>query len=352
MTTEIKTLCIGPNGHIADAAKILEANIQKICFVVDNDDVLLGTITDGDIRRGLLKGNAFDAPAKNIMNASPRTFTEDHDRSALRTMMLDQGILHVPIIDEHQHFIGLVTLDELMLDESHNDNWVVLMAGGLGERLRPLTEKTPKPLLQIGEKPLLQSILESFIEQKFRNFYIAVNYRAEDIKNYFGDGSAWNVNIQYLEEKERMGTAGALALLPATPTRPVIVMNGDLVTRTSFTELLKFHDEQKSSATMCVREYDFQVPFGVISIEDNRITSIDEKPIHRFFVNAGIYVLEPEIVAATSGTSRIDMTQIFDCLVAEDDATAVFPIHEYWLDIGRLDDLERAKSDVKEGHNK
>ena len=350
MPQSISNLCLQPNGTVADATQILEKNPQKICFVV-KDDVLLGTITDGDIRRSLLKGVPFDGPAEAIMNASPRTAFDDSDRDALRALMTELGLLHVPIITADRQLCGLITLDELMRDGEPNENWVVLMAGGLGERLRPLTEDTPKPLLQIGDKPLLQSILESFIEQNFRNFFIAVNFKASAIKDYFGDGSAWGVNIRYLEEKERMGTAGAITLLPETPTEPVIVMNGDLVTRASFQDLLDFHAEQKSRATMCVREYDFQVPFGVISIEDNRITSIDEKPLHRFFVNAGIYVLEPDVIASIPKGQHRDMTQVFENVMAETNETAVFPIHEYWLDIGRIDDLERAKSDFKAGRD-
>ena len=350
MPYAISDLCLHPHETVADAAQILEKNPQKICFVVSKE-ILLGTITDGDIRRSLLKGIPFDAPAEKVMNAAPRTAYDNSDRDELRALMTRLGLMHVPIITAERQLCGLITLDELMRDDTPNENWVVLMAGGLGERLRPLTEDTPKPLLQIGDKPLLQSILESFIEQNFVNFYIAVNFKADAIKKHFGDGSKWGVKIHYIEEKERMGTAGALTLLPDIPTEPVIVMNGDLVTRTSFQDLLDFHAEQKSQATMCVREYDFQVPFGVISIEDNRITAIDEKPLHRFFVNAGIYVLEPDIISALPKGQREDMTQVFEHVIANGNETAVFPIHEYWLDIGRLDDLERAKSDFKSGYD-
>lgn len=345
MKSKIDNLCVHQAAKILDAARILESNAQKICFVTNTDSILLGTITDGDIRRGLLNDIPFDAHVSEIMNASPRTAVDGDDRDALRTKMLDHGIMHIPVVDADNRLSDLITHDELMRDGTPNENWVVLMAGGLGERLLPLTKDTPKPLLQIGDKPLLQSILESFIEQNFQNFFIAVNFKASSIKDHFGDGSTWGVNIRYLEEEQRMGTAGALTLLPSAPTEPVIVMNGDLVTRASFQDLLDFHTEQKSRATMCVREYDFQVPFGVISIEDNRITAIDEKPLHRFFVNAGIYVLEPDIIATIPAGQHRDMTQVFEQVMTENNQTAVFPIHEYWLDIGRIDDLERAKSD-------
>lgn len=344
-------LCLETGGSVADAARILESCNPKICLVVEGDK-LLGTITDGDIRRGLLKGIPFDSAATEVMNATPRTARETSSRDSVQALMTAQGLLHIPVLNDRDRLVALITRDELMQANRPQDNWVVLMAGGLGERLRPLTNTTPKPLLQIGDKPLLQSILESFVDQNFRKFYIAVNYQSEAIKQHFGDGSAWGVQIRYLEEEQRMGTAGALTLLPETPDEPLIVMNGDLVTRASFQDLLAFHSQQGASATMCVREYDFQVPFGVISIDGHRITSIDEKPVHRFFVNAGIYVLDPDVIATIPLGERFDMTQVFESVIAAGNETAAFPIHEYWLDIGRIDDLERAKSDYNNGRRR
>lgn len=351
LNEQLKNLCIKSDRLVKDAAELLEKNQQKICFVIDANARLLGTVTDGDIRRGLLEGIPFDAAVANIMNNNPRTATEQSDRAELRAIMTTYDILHMPVVDADNRLIGLITLDELRPGTAPRDNWVVLMAGGLGERLRPLTNTTPKPLLHIGDKPLLQSILENFIQQNFRQFYISVNYRADAIKSYFGDGSAWGATIIYLEEEQQMGTAGALTLMPDMPSKPVIVMNGDLVTRTSFSELLNFHTEQKSKATMCVREYDFQVPFGVISIDGHRIAAIDEKPVHRFLVNAGIYVLEPEIFATIPENTRTDMTSVFNELISTGKETAVFPIHEYWLDIGHIDDFERANSDMSTEQN-
>lgn len=314
--------------------------------------MLSGTITDGDVRRSLLNGCALSDKAIKAANKTPQVATIGMSKMELLTLLNKYQFRQMPLVEEHGAVVGLAHIDDLQVEVGKATNPVVLMAGGLGERLRPLTNKTPKPLLQIGDKPLLQSILESFVEQNFQTFYIAVNYQADAIKDHFGDGSSWGVNICYLEEKNRMGTAGALTLLPEEPTEPVIVMNGDLVTRTRFQDLLDFHAEQNSKATMCVREYDFQVPFGVVSIDDNRICSIDEKPLHRFFVNAGIYVLDPNVIAAIPKDERTDMTRVFERTIAEGNETAAFPIHEYWLDIGRIDDLERAQSDFAKGHDK
>jgi NDP-sugar pyrophosphorylase family protein len=216
------------------------------------------------------------------------------------------------------------------------------MAGGLGKRLRPLTDEMPKPLLSVGNKPLLQNILESFVHQHFSHFFISVNYKADSIKNYFGDGSQWGIDIRYLEEDKRLGTAGALRLIAERPNAPVIVMNGDLLTRVNFRDLLNYHVERGSSATMCVCEYDVEVPFGVVEINGYQIEKIIEKPIHRFFVNAGIYVIDPDLFDMIPIDTYLDMTSFFDKMIDAGKKTAVFPIHEYWLDVGRVADLDRA----------
>ncbi|MBT3765527.1 MAG: CBS domain-containing protein [Rhodospirillales bacterium] len=345
--TNWKNSLIGLDATIRDAVNTLNDGGFQIALVVDVEDNLAGTITDGDIRRALLNGQDMDAAAKDIMNSEPVTAAlKTADQSLLETMNATL-LRQIPLIDEDDQVAGLVHIRDLTRPIEIRENWVVLMAGGLGERLRPLTEETPKPLLNVGGKPLLQTILEKFIEQNFRQFYISVNYKADVIKAHFGNGEKWNVDIRYLEEDSRRGTAGALRLIPKRPNASLIVMNGDLITEINFQDLLDFHRQQKSKATMCVREYDFQVPFGVVGIEGNRIKSIDEKPIHRFFVNAGIYALDPSLIDTIPTEGTFDMTELFETVISTDKNTAVFPIHEYWLDIGRTDDLERANIDYK-----
>jgi len=285
------------------------------------------------------------------MNPKPVTAAADATRDALFKKMTTDLLRQIPLVDSGGRVVGLVHMRELTPPIESRDNWVVLMAGGLGERLRPLTDKTPKPLLSVGSKPILESILEGFVEQKFRRFYISVNYKAAAIKRHFGDGRKWNVDIRYLEEDSRLGTAGALRLVPERPNTPFIVMNGDLVTRVNFQDLLDYHDQQRSKATMCVRQYDFQVPFGVVGINGNRIRMIDEKPVQRFLVNAGIYVLDPYLISLIPGDRAFDMTDLFARAIEAGRDTAAFPIHEYWLDVGRLDDLQRANLDMANGVN-
>lgn len=219
------------------------------------------------------------------------------------------------------------------------------MAGGVGSRLRPLTDDTPKPMLRVGDRPLLETILENFIEYGFHHFYFSVNYMADVIKDHFRDGSRWGVSIEYLHEVERLGTAGALRLLPGRPPNELLVMNGDLLTKINFSHLLDFHAAHGSSGTMCVKEYELQVPYGVVNIDNHRITGVDEKPVKRFFVNAGIYVLQPDSLDLLPASGYFDMPSLFEKMIASRRETAAFPVREYWLDIGQMADYDRANGE-------
>jgi NDP-sugar pyrophosphorylase family protein len=221
------------------------------------------------------------------------------------------------------------------------------MAGGLGSRMHPLTRESPKPLLTVGSRPILETILSSLAGAGFERFFIAVNYKAEMVKAHFGDGARWGVRVEYLEEQERLGTAGALGLLPGRPENAVLVMNADLLTKLDFQHLLDFHADSGADATMCVREYHLEVPFGVVETDGHRISAIEEKPEHRFFVNAGIYMLEPTVLDYVAGDEALDMTDLFARLIEDGRETAAFLMREYWLDVGRPDDFERANSDSR-----
>jgi NDP-sugar pyrophosphorylase family protein len=219
------------------------------------------------------------------------------------------------------------------------------MAGGLGSRLGELTASRPKPLLPVGEKPLLETILTEIARHGFESFYISVNYKADMILRHFGDGSKWGVQIKYLHEENRMGTAGALSLLSSKPKDPLLVVNGDVLTSVNFDRLLNFHHEHSATATMCIRQYDFQVPYGVVSVNNHTITRIDEKPLQHFFINAGIYMLNPEAIDLIPKNTAFDMPQVFDRVIEEKKTAIAFPIREYWLDIGHRSDFERANEE-------
>ena len=333
---------VSPDATLRETIQVIDSGALKIALVVDNAKCLLGTVTDGDIRRGILKGYSLEEPARKVMNAHPTAVRQNEGREKILALMRQKQINQIPVVDNDGSVVGLEVL-EVILKPHRRDNRVVLMAGGLGVRLKPLTDDVPKPLLRIGGKPILETILENFLEYGFNRFYISVNYKGELIEQYFGDGSRWGAEIRYLHEKEKLGTAGALSLLPEQPALPLLVMNGDVLTKVNFQQLLDFHLEHKALATMCIREYDFQVPYGVVKIDKYRIYSIEEKPVQRFFVNAGIYVLEPETLSLISKNEYFDMPTLFEKLVANKRETAVFPIREYWLDIGRMDDFQRAE---------
>jgi dTDP-glucose pyrophosphorylase len=342
-----KEIQVLPEASIQEAIRVLDESAKQIVLVVDGNNRLIGTITDGDIRRGILKGMSLGDSIQTIMNSKPTVAMINESRESILAVMQRMGLHHIPLVDENHCVMGLETLDGIIQSRTR-ENPVVLMAGGLGSRLSPLTDECPKPMLKVGNKPLLETILESFIEYGFHRFYISVSYRADVVKSYFGDGSRWGVDICYLHEDQRLGTAGALSLLPEKPTKSILVMNGDLLTKVNFNQLLDFHFGHHAQATMCVREYGFQVPYGVVRIDAHRITKIDEKPIQQFFINAGIYVLEPEALDLIASNTYLDMPTLFEKLIEQKKETAVFPIREYWLDVGQLADYKRANGEYRD----
>lgn len=347
MERDWKSILVSENMTIHDVIHIIDNNATQIALVVDEDCRLLGSITDGDIRRGILRGLRMEAPLSLIMNRQPKTAEQSEPDEVVRQRMRELSIRHMPRVDENRTVVELVGLDKKSSQRVNLDNWVVIMVGGLGTRLRPLTHVAPKPMLQVGSKPILERILEELRSQGLTNVYLAVNYMADVIKDHFGDGSRHQMNIRYLDEQEPLGTAGALQLLPSIPDKPIIVMNGDLLTRMNFNYLKSFHDASYADLTICVREYDFKVPFGVPQFEGDRVISIDEKPIHRFFVNAGIYFMSPEVLNIVPHGIRSDMPNLINLMPDKGLKISAFPIREYWIDIGRPVDFEKAQRDLE-----
>lgn len=345
---KIDQLLISPQTTIFEALQMIDRGSVQIILVVDEEQRLLGTVTDGDVRRGILKGISLESPVHMVMNKKPFTSRTNESRQMIFAKMKRNHFRQIPVLDEGGRVVRLDLLDE-MLTHERCDNWVVLMAGGLGTRLSPLTNHCPKPLLKVGSKPILEVILETFIASGFHRFLISVNYKAEMIMSYFGDGSKWGIEIQYIHETKRLGTAGALSLLPFVPEEPVLVMNGDLLTKVNFRQLLDFHKETNAEATMCVREYEFQVPYGVVKVNDHQLVSIEEKPLQRYFISGGIYVIQPRALTHIPDDTFYDMPTLFSQLIDKGHSTSVFPIREYWMDIGRMDDFERANAEFREG---
>ena len=340
-----KKVLLKPDDTMEYAIKVLHEGGCRIALVSDENYRLLGTITDGDIRRAIMKKSTMKSPVSLIMNSNPLTINDKVKNEDILSLMTDKGLLHMPILNKDGTLCRLETLQHL-IEKKIYDNPVFLMAGGFGTRLHPLTKETPKPLLKIGSKPILEMIIEQFISYGFHNFYISTHFKSEQIRNYFKNGEIHNITIQYLHEDKPLGTAGSLGLLPDNlPDLPIIVMNGDLLTKVDFINLLDFHYDHDSEATMCVREYAFQVPYGVVQIDNYNIKEIKEKPVHKFFVNAGIYVLNKTLINKLDGKSYLDMTDLLDKELINEKVNA-FPIHEYWLDIGKIEEYERANREV------
>ncbi len=342
-----KQILITPLDTIFRTLEIIDRSALQIALVVDEKGCLLGTVTDGDVRRGILRGLGLNSAVAEIMNKNFSCSHIEDAREKVLAIMSNKSLHHLPVIDNNGCLVGIHTIDSLM-NSTIRDNIVFLMAGGLGSRLKPLTVNCPKPLLKVGGKPILESIIESFIEQGFKNFYISINYKGEMIEEHFGNGFNLGVQINYIREDKRLGTAGPLKLLPETNTQPIIVMNGDILTKVDFRNLLDFHLSQEADATLSIREYQLEVPYGVVSIQRNKFIGIKEKPKEKFHINAGLYVINPELIKYIPENTYFDMPELFKILARENRETVIYPIREYWMDIGHMDDYERANGEYRE----
>ena len=259
-------------------------------------------------------------------------------------MMKKNGISQIPIVTENNELIGLEISEDLLPNSSefYMPNFALLMAGGRGKRLMPITNDCPKPLLPINGKPILEIILEQCIDSGIRNFYISVHYLAEKIINYFGDGSKWNVNIDYIKENKPLGTAGSLKLLPKDFKEPIIIINGDVLTKTNFKDVLKYHSINSADITICAREHKLESPFGVIEVDGISFKSMIEKPSIKQLVNAGIYVINSSVMEFIKTDEYLDMPELISSCKGNKKNIIVYPIHEFWLDIGKPESLDKA----------
>jgi dTDP-glucose pyrophosphorylase len=328
----------------------LDDSALQIILVVTEQDELLGTLTDGDIRRGLLRGLDLNSQIDSLMTREPLVVPEEMTRETALQLMGTNRIRQLPVVDSRHRVVGLHLWDELHAP-SRRANLMVIMSGGLGTRLRPFTEDCPKPMLPVGGKPMLEHIIERARSEGFHHFVLAINYLGHLIQEHFGDGSRWQVQVEYLREESPLGTAGAIAYLSPRPEIPFLVSNGDVLTDIRYGELLDFHIRHRAAATMAVRLHEWQHPYGVVRTNGVDIVGIDEKPVARTHVNAGIYVLEPNALDELTAGERCDMPDVFGRLQDRAARTIVYPMHEPWLDVGREDDLERANSLKSRGHD-
>ena len=332
-----------PSATLKDAIRNLDESALQIILVVSADNMLLGTLTDGDIRRGLLRGLDMSCAIDSLMRREPLMVPEGIAAKAVMQLMQTNRIHQLPVVDERRRVVGLRVWHELQTP-SLRPNLMVIMAGGRGTRLRPYTEDCPKPLLPVSGKPMLEHIVERAKADGFRHFVMAINYLGDMIEQYFGDGGRWQVQISYLREQSPLGTAGAITLLDPRPQLPFVVSNGDVLTDIHYGELLEFHCRHGAMATMAVRQHEWQHPFGVVRTNGIEIVGFDEKPIARTHINAGIYALDPGCLDALEVGEHCDMPTLFARLQERGSRTIAYPMHEPWLDVGRQDDLKRAYS--------
>jgi dTDP-glucose pyrophosphorylase/CBS domain-containing protein len=342
-----ETALIGPDTTLRDALAVIDKAGCQIALVVDAQRRLLGLLSDGDARRGLLRGMSLSDKVSSAMYTSPTCAIVGEDRYSMLATMRRLGLHQLPVVDSNDVVVGLGIISDFLAVPAR-EHWVVVMAGGLGTRLEGLTRDTPKPMLKVGSRPLLETVVRTYAEQGFHRFYLAVNYKAEQIEAHFGDGSGIGVDIRYLREAQPLGTAGALGLLPDAPAEPIVVTNADLLTKENFGLMVDRHVESGADATMAVRDHEIQVPFGVVRERDGRLESIEEKPMQRFVISAGMYVLSPQVLGFVPREQFLDMPSLFEIMVRNGMKTRCHHVEGYWLDIGRLPDYERANIDFAE----
>ena len=340
-------LVLAPGRTLRRAMEAMTRSRLGVVLVTEKDRRLLGLLTDTDIRRALLRGVPLDAPVTEAMNRRPITAPETASEEDLSAVFRRTPKPYLPIVDRAGKLAGMAAFLDYATVPKRFPNWVVIMAGGCGMRLRPLTDHTPKPMLRLGEKPILEHLLEHFISSGFTHFILTVNYLAEQIRAHFGDGSRWNARVEYLHEPKPLGTVGALGLVRKRFENPVIVSNGDILTKVNLEALLDFHKAEKGLATVCVKRHEVQLPYGVVELDDRHLRGFAEKPVQSFLINAGIYVLEPSVLRSIPRGKPLDMPQLLGkTRRRRRRAVACFPIQEYWIDIGGMQELQRAACDV------
>jgi len=354
MKTDLTAICVSPATSCREAIAFIDRNGKGIVLVTSPQGKFLGTVTDGDLRRAILAGKSLEKPVGEILEAkpspeyrSPVTARAGTPKAELLKIMKERVVGQLPLLDEEGRVVDLVLLRDLIQDRDLPVS-AVIMAGGAGQRLRPLTEDLPKPMLPVGDRPLAEYLVEKLRDSGISQVCMTTHYLSQKITDHFGDGSRFGINLTYVQEEKPLGTAGALSLIKK-PDRPLLVINGDILTQVSFAALLAFHQEQRAALTVGVRRFEIDVPYGVVESDGTRIRSLKEKPSFSFFVNAGIYLLEPLVLDHIPAGQRFDMTDLIERLLEKGLEVVSFPIREYWLDIGHHEAYRQAVEDAQNG---
>lgn len=341
-------LLIDEKVTIKEVLQKLDLNSKGTVIVVGEGNKLLGTVTDGDIRRALLRGMTIDENITSVYKKDCFYFTQgEYCEDEAKKIFNNYQIRLIPIVDKNMIVQGALDNREFHVLREHDEETpVLIMAGGIGSRLKPLTDDIPKPMLKVGNKPILQTIVEQFRNMGYRNFLISVNYKANVIEDYFKDGKEFGVNITYIRETKRLGTAGAIKLAEKYLNKPFFVINGDILTSVNFNNMIDFHKKNEFTITIGSRIFELQVPYGVLNMDELSVSSLVEKPVYTYFVSGGVYVLNPSVTKFIPEDEYFDITQLIDTLLKSNANVGSFPIHEYWMDIGKLEDYHKANQDI------
>lgn len=341
MGKDWKLCLVRASVSLVEAVKVMNEAALQIALIVDENEILVGVLTDGDFRRAMLEGISINSNVQKVMNSQPITLKFGQTKEEALKIMKSKKIHQLPVVDQKGKLLKLYTIESIF-EEDRKENEVILMAGGLGSRLKDLTKDCPKPLLNVGGKPLLETTILNLKQNGFYKFCFCVNHLSDRLKEYFGNGENLGVQIRYVDEPKRLGTAGALKISEVTSNDPVIVMNGDILTNLKFSQLLDFHENGSFDATMAIRQFEIQVPYGVIETNGPDVIGIQEKPIQSHFINAGVYVFNPKMFDLIPKDEYFDMNNFFDEMMSQKKKIGAFPIHEYWIDIGHTQDYEKA----------
>ncbi|WP_461206461.1 nucleotidyltransferase family protein [Clostridium sp. DL1XJH146] len=344
MKNIIEKYCIDEYSTIREAMFKIDRNLIGGTFVINATNKVLGVITDGVIRRALLKGCTLEDKVNDIYINEFKFVNKETEKRKVKEIMLDYKIRQIPVLNEKGQMIDLYFIDDVV-SYGDKDNYVFILAGGLGTRLRPLTENIPKPMLNIGEKPILQRIIESFKEYGFRNFIISLNYKGDIIEEYFGKGDRFGVNIEYVWEKKKLGTAGSIKLAEELINKPFIVINGDILTGLDFDKFINHHIENDNDITVGVRNYEVNIPYGVLLTENDKITFLKEKPTYNYYINSGIYSVNPDMIKHIPYEKSYNMTDLIEDIMKNEGNAGVYQVTEYWTDIGQHEDFKRANQE-------
>ncbi|MCG6167585.1 nucleotidyltransferase family protein [Leptospira sp. FAT2] len=340
----LNDIFITPDTPLRRAIEVLNEQHKRIVLITDSFSKLLGVLTDSDIRRIIIGSGSLDVPVSTVMITKPLTVTSDIPDNTILHLMKQKQIHQIPVLDDTGRVLDLKLIDDLLFSGIQAEAFI--FAGGLGTRLYPITQEIPKPLVKVGGKEILFTIMDGLIDTGFQRITLALNHKADMIRNAIASNKHYDGIVRFVQEENSLGTAGALSLLDSSELKlPLLAMNGDILSRVNYASLLNFHEAEKNIVTMTVRTENIQIPFGVVELEGNRITGISEKPEYKYFINAGIYILSPEAVRMVPPNTKIDMPQLITHLINQNVQVGSFPIHEYWIDIGRHSELKKADQD-------